>query len=434
MIPEGGMPIQPGQLQFATSVTQIAETEWMATILVERVNGSDEAISVDYATTSGTATSGTDYTNVSGTLNWIDKEERAKAIELFITDDLEYEGDETLTITLSNPTGGTATYPAELGEITTITVTITDDETAPKSMPGILQFSAGTYSASEGDTTLNLSVERIGGSDGEVAVQYIISGTAIAGSDYTGEASTLTWPDGNSSTKLLNIALIDDNQVEISESLNLTLFNPTGGATLGTPAEATLTITDNDEASVAGTLQFSTASYTVNEGDNSLISVTRTGGSDGTVSVQYFATGDSTAMANSDYTIVSDTLTWANDDSNAKSLTIKVVDDEDVENTESIQLTLVSPTGNATLGSPVQATVNITDNDETTAEVEDSKASALNSEGQNSKSDVLKTEESNAEALKTEESKAEALDEASAGILQFVSTTYIAEEQEGQLN
>ena len=363
MIPEGGMPIQPGQLQFATSVTSIDETAWMAKILVERAGGSDEAISVDYTTTSGTATNGSDYINTSGTLNWIAKDERAKAIELTIKDDLDFEDDETLTITLSNPTGGTATYPATLGNPTQITITIVDDEAAPEPVPGTLQFSASSYSATEGDTTLNLTVERTGGSDGEISVQYIISGTAIAGSDYTGEAGTLTWNDGNSTAKSLNISLIDDDEVEASESLSLTLFNPTGNATLGTLAQATLSIADNDEAGVAGTLQFAVASYTVNEGDSSTISVTRTGGSDGAVSVQYLATGDSTAIANSDYVNASGTLTWADGESSTKSFTINTSDDSEVEETETLKLMLFSPTVSASLGSPAQTTINITDND-----------------------------------------------------------------------
>jgi len=369
MIPQGGMPIQPGQLQFATSVIKIAETELMATILVERVGGSDETISVDYTTTSGTASNGSDYTNTSGTLNWINQDERAKAIELSITDDLDFEGDETLTITLSNPSGGTATYPAELGSPTQITITIVDDETAPEPMPGMLQFSASSYSATEGDTTLSLNVTRTGGSDGETSVQYMVSGSAALNSDYTGGTGILTWSDGDTTAKSLNLSLVDDNKVEESENLSLTLFNLTGDATLGTPAQATLSIADNDEAgnengSIAGTLQFAAANYTVNEGESSTINVTRTGGSDGMVSVQYFATGESIAMANSDYSNASGTLTWADGENSAKSFTISTSDDSEVEGNEILKLTLSNPTGSASLGTPTQTTLSISDNDE----------------------------------------------------------------------
>ncbi|MDM8559435.1 Calx-beta domain-containing protein [Candidatus Parabeggiatoa sp. HSG14] len=358
MIPIGGIPIQPGELQFAASVTSIDETEGTATILVERVNGNDGAISINYATSNGSAIAYNDYDNVGGTLNWLNQDERAKAINLPIMNDLDFEGDETLTITLSDPTNG-----AILGASQKITVTIIDDESAPEPVPGILQFSTSGYSGTEGNNTLNITVERTGGSDGQVSVQYMVNGTATLNTDYTGGMGTLTWSDGDSNARLLNLNLIDDKDVEKIETLNLTLFSPTGEATLGNPAQATLTITDNDEAGVAGVLQFSTSSYSIKEGDGTLnIIATRTDGNSGEVSVQHTTTSASTANS-SDYTGGSGTLTWADGDSSNKSLILNITDDEEVEKPETIQLTLMTPTGEAALGSPSQTTITITDND-----------------------------------------------------------------------
>ncbi|MDM8567850.1 Calx-beta domain-containing protein, partial [Candidatus Halobeggiatoa sp. HSG11] len=219
-----------------------------------------------------------------------------------------------------------------------------------------------TYSATEGDTTLNLNVERIDGQDGEVSVQYFVNGTSTLDSDYTGGTGTLTWADGDLTAKSLDLSLIDDAEIEENETLSLTLFNLTGDATLGSIDKATLTIADNDEAGVAGILQFSSANYTVTEGANTIIDVSRTSGSSGEVSVQYSATGESTATS-SDYSNASGTLTWATGDRSTKSFTVKTTDDTEVEGTEIIKLTLSSPTGEATLGSPAQTTINITDND-----------------------------------------------------------------------
>jgi hypothetical protein len=470
LIPTGGIPTQPGQLQFTATTASVNENAGTVTVLVERAEGRDKTISVDYATISGTATS-SDYTSISGTLNWSDQDERAKAIYLPILDDQDSEGAETLTITLSNPTGGQDGYLAKLGNPTQITVTIVDDEVAPEPVPGILQFSSGSYSAEEGENTLNITVSRLDGSDGSVSVQYLVNGTALFGQDYTGGTGTLTWSDGDNADKLLNLNILDDDEVEETETLQLTLFSSTGDATLGR-STASLSITDNDVATPAGTLQFKTASQTVKEGEEITLIVTRLDGSKGEVSVQYMTTGESTAIGN-DYTGGSGTLTWADADEADKSLTIKVIDDENVEETETIQLALFNPTSEATLGSPAQATVKISDNDESEtpkaealdseipkAEALDSETSALDSEipkaealdseipkaealDSSTHAEVLDSEIPKAEALDSENTKAEALDsstthvEASvhnSGILQFVSTSYIAEELEGQLH
>lgn len=111
----------------------------------------------------------------------------------------------------------------------------------------------------------------------------------------------------------------------------------------------------------AGSLQFSAASYAVNENGGSVtITVTRTGGSTGAVSVTY-ATSNGTAAAGSDYTATSGTLTFA-DGETSKTFSVAVLDDALDEPDETVNLTLSSPAGGATLGTST-AVLTITDND-----------------------------------------------------------------------
>src|SRR6185295_7916166 len=107
----------------------------------------------------------------------------------------------------------------------------------------------------------------------------------------------------------------------------------------------------NDDAP-AGSLQFTTATYSVNEsGPTATILVSRTGGSAGVVTVN-FATSDGTATtAGSDYTAVTTTVSFAAGDTTNKTVTIPINNDALVEPDETINLTLTSPTGGATLGS-----------------------------------------------------------------------------------
>ncbi|MCY7346197.1 MAG: hypothetical protein LH614_08225, partial [Pyrinomonadaceae bacterium] len=112
---------------------------------------------------------------------------------------------------------------------------------------GALQFSGATYSANENGGTATITVTRSGGSDGAVGVNYATSnGTATAGSDYTATNGALSWNAGEAGSKTFTVPILDDNLLEGDETVNLTLSSPTGGATLGSPNTAILTIVDNE--------------------------------------------------------------------------------------------------------------------------------------------------------------------------------------------
>ncbi|OAD19111.1 Na-Ca exchanger/integrin-beta4 domain protein [Candidatus Thiomargarita nelsonii] len=112
---------------------------------------------------------------------------------------------------------------------------------------GILQFSADNYTVNEGEATATITVTRTGGTAGTVSVDYASTDdSAIAGSDYTAVLDTLNWADGEATAKTFTVNIIDDSTVEDQERLYLSLGNVTGGAAIGNPNTAALTITDND--------------------------------------------------------------------------------------------------------------------------------------------------------------------------------------------
>ncbi len=120
-----------------------------------------------------------------------------------------------------------------------------EDPHQPK--PGSLQFSSDAYNTGESGGTVTITVTRTGGSDGTVSVNYSTSdGTATAGSDYRAASGVLRWADGDTSPKSFNVTIINDNVQEENETVNLILTAPTGGASLGSPSRATLTIVDDD--------------------------------------------------------------------------------------------------------------------------------------------------------------------------------------------
>lgn len=98
-------PPQPGSLRFERDAYSVAEEAGAIAITVTRSGGSGGAVSVDYTTQDGTATAGADYNATSGTLSFADGE-LSKTFTVSLLDDALVEGDETVTLSLANPTGG----------------------------------------------------------------------------------------------------------------------------------------------------------------------------------------------------------------------------------------------------------------------------------------------------------------------------------------
>ncbi len=361
---------QPGVLQFNPAGYTVGEAGPTVTLTVTRTGGTDGAVGASYSFANGTATggatcaAGVDFVNTGGTISFA-AGETSKTIVVTICNDTLLEGNEAFTATLATPTGG-----ATLGAAATATVTITDDEVA---QPGTLQFNPTAYTVGEAGTTVTLTVTRTGGTDGAVGASYsLANGTATggatcaAGVDFVNAGGTVSFANGEAS-KTIVVTICNDTVLEGNEAFTATLAAPTGGATLGA-ATATVTILD-DEVAQNGTVQFAQAFYTVSEGGGSVtLTVTRTGGSDGAVSVNYSfaggtASGAGTCAAGIDYAAVSGTLNWASGDSTPKTFNVSICEDTLVEGNENFLSFLQTPTGGATVGTQSSTDVTITDND-----------------------------------------------------------------------
>lgn len=133
-----------------------------------------------------------------------------------------------------------------------------------------------------------------------------------------------------------------------------------------TATATNLTTGDTSEFSQAlrvdqpGQLQFSAPTFSAGEnGGNAVVTVTRTGGSGGIVTVKMVTTGG-TATAGTDFTDASQTLTFAHGET-SKTIIIPIRQDTLLEGNETVNLTLSKPTGGATLGTPVSAVLAIID-------------------------------------------------------------------------
>lgn len=107
-------------VQWSAASYQTPEQGGTVTLIAKRTRNSAGALSVNYATASGTATSGTDFTAGSGTLTWAAGETGDKTVTITVVADAVVESSETFTVTLSGVSGGI------IGDLGVATVAIND--------------------------------------------------------------------------------------------------------------------------------------------------------------------------------------------------------------------------------------------------------------------------------------------------------------------
>ncbi len=174
-----------------------------------------DPVTVNFATSDATATSGVDYVARNGTLTFAGGVV-SQPIAITINGDAIYENNETFNVTLSSPTGATIGTAAAIG-------TITDDDTVSV---GIADAS-GPEGANGSTNTLSFVVTQTGLSSFPVTVQYAsANGTAIAPGDYAPVSGTLTFAPGESS-KTVAVNIVGDAVVENAETFTIALSNLT---------------------------------------------------------------------------------------------------------------------------------------------------------------------------------------------------------------
>ena len=105
--------------EFSQPVYNIDEGNVTATITVTRTGWTGGVVTVQYATADGSAIAGADYTAASGALSWPADDVTPRTFTVPILADALVEADETVLLTLTNPTGA-ATLSA--GGTATLTI------------------------------------------------------------------------------------------------------------------------------------------------------------------------------------------------------------------------------------------------------------------------------------------------------------------------
>ncbi|NET44442.1 Calx-beta domain-containing protein, partial [Okeania sp. SIO2B3] len=434
-----------GTLQFSNPTFSVTENDTVATVTINRTDGSDGVVSANINLSSETATQGVDFGNPFPNPIFFADGVTQQTVSIPIFDDSIIDGNKTVNLSLTNNVTGDAI----IGQPATATLNILDNEVP---LPPIAN--PDTANITQGDPPITINV--LANDQGESLEIIGFDNFSQAGNNVTidginnqiiyslAPGFTTTQPftdtfnytisDNNPNTldSTSTVRVVVNPQPEFPGSISGNIFNdinlnglfdsgetglgditvfldinqndtldpnepqairngfgfysfsnllpgnytvrtisPQPNATLTTAAEFPVSLSSGQNVndinfgySIAnsGTLQFSNPSFSVRENETfATVTVIRTGGNDGGVSAN-INLSNGTATQDIDYgNPVPQTIFFA-DDQTEQTINIPIVNDDSVENTETVNLSLSNVTGGANIGQP--ATLQIIDDDE----------------------------------------------------------------------
>ncbi len=329
----------------------------------------------------GTATSGTDYTAVTGNTLTFAAGVTSQTVSVTVTGDAMAESDESIDLQLSNATPSAVTIPNVVGR-----GTIVDDDTGST-------LSIDSPHAQEGtnlEFTVTLSPAVPSGHSVTVDWSDAGGGTAASGTDYTALAGgTLTFAAGVT-TQTITVSAQGDSAVEPDETVRVQIGNaartPSGTVRIRngavgpvvTSAIGVGTITDD----YTGTLSIDSPRVAEgNSGTTDLeFTVTLSPAPLSQVTVDYADAGTGTAtVADMDYTAVtSGTLTFAAGETR-KTIAVSVTGDATAETDETVLLQLSNPVPSGAVIATGTGTGTIVDDDTPTLSIDSPRVAEGNS-------------------------------------------------------
>ena len=265
----------------------------------------DNSEAIDFTPTSGTGTitAGSTYTTI--TVPTYDDGTNLP--------DSTYEGDETFTVTISNPTLAGISQATAKG-------TILDDE----SLPTVKFISNDRIKAENAGTITDFALFSIVPKGEQTSqISLTLAGTATRNDDYVITSTTLT-VSANQSQLGTPITMVNDNVAEINETVIITVVAASANIQVDPYfSTRTLTIQDDDEHP---TLSFASETVSVNENaGHAVLTVNRTGLSDFPLHVDYETVSRNLAIAGEDYVATSGTLTFQPAEF-SKTISVPIID------------------------------------------------------------------------------------------------------------
>lgn len=310
---------------------------------------------------------GTDFETSAGSASFdleVDANSLLETFSIQPVDDDVIEDNKTLTITLTDASGG-----IELGENTTISFTILDNDDPLVALVGFESDTGSIQENASSSTIINMSFDQESTNGGAITVEA--TGDAVFGTDYnvegqTGATMIIDVPAGASAASF-NVQAIDNSEYAVDKNIIFTITDVSGGLAIGTTPETTITIV-NDDAAPNPTIDFNPSNpVTIDEGAGTVtlnFDISGTTTADATIEI----TASGTAIVGDDYTLNGDSSNpyslMIPAGSSSASLDLVITDDTTFEGDESFTLDMTNATGGLNLGSTlIQYNTTIVEND-----------------------------------------------------------------------
>lgn len=314
----------------ATSGTESGTTIITVTATVETTMISDRTVA---PSVSGNGVSSGDY-SLSANVITILPDQLTGSVTFTVVNDTVVEGLETVTLTLMNPSPGLT-----LGAASTQSITITDDDSSTLSIDN-----AGIEEGDNGVQALTFDVRSPNAVDGGFTVAFSIENITTSSNDYVQiTTGPLTFQGTANEVQTIIVHVIGDIELELAEMFSVTLgavSPPTPGATrnITTGASAFGVIFDDESPTVSIEAINNAAEGQVPTNGRFRVSQSALTGSD-TV-VNYTVSGTAISGTANDYATLTGTVTIPAGQTSV-DIEIAVLDDDLVEDTESVIATLI---------------------------------------------------------------------------------------------
>ncbi len=204
-------------------------------LVISRSGSTDKAVNVTLNIQTGdsnAATEGIDYQTIARSVR-IPAGQSSVAVDILPLQDNQAEGDETVTVSITAPSGYMLSGQAEA------TVTIADDD-----FPEVSVTASDAFASEGGYNTGQFTIKRLGEALDSLDIYYSLEGTAEKEIDFEYLSGTVHFEIGQR-TSVVDVVPIDDQITEPTEFVTLTLIDG-DGYDIGASGSSTVYIDDNE--------------------------------------------------------------------------------------------------------------------------------------------------------------------------------------------